>query len=43
LDDILIYRIMLIFMIDLISFCQVIVLLLVDFWPKIARLLETIW
>jgi len=29
-------------MIDLISFCQVIIMLWVDFWPKFACTLETI-
>jgi len=42
LDDILIYRIVVIFMIGLISFYLVLFILLVDFWPKFACLLETI-
>jgi len=42
LDHVLIYTIVLIFMIGLTSFCQVLGLLWVDFWPKFACTLETI-
>jgi len=41
-EDVLIYRIVLIFMIGLILFYQVIVTLCMDFWPKFTCTLETI-
>jgi len=42
LDHILIYIVVLIFMIGVISFCQVLGLLLVEFWMKFACTHETI-
>jgi len=42
LDYVLIYRIVFIFVIGLISFYQVPLMLLVNFWPKFTCTLETI-